>query len=186
MTKINNSIFTDTQVQLIYKIHKYCRIFQLLNLRSSQFYKKIHSFFILLIGVSNVCIAIINFKNMDINPLLNTMLLLLNTCFMGCDFILTFQNKSEFFKQKSIFFNTLANDIESDLVLSNVRHLEFNRLLCRFKDLINCDDYSIPTYIINKVKKRIKFEHMELEEMVLIDPQDLNDEENSLCRQKSF
>jgi hypothetical protein len=166
------SIFTDKQCVLIYKIHKYCRIFQLLNIRSSEFYKFIHSAILTITLTSNLILTIINFYNnyfkSDMNQIYNSIALISNSLLMAFDVFLSLQIKIEFYKTKSILFNSLANDIEEDLILEEQRNLEFKRIFSRFKQLIYMDTFTIPNIIFKQLKKKIRFENIEYEEIVLI------------------
>ena len=166
------SIFTDKQCVLIYKIHKYCRIFQLLNIRSSEFYKYIHSTILSVTIICNLILTIVNCGNnilkVEINPMYNSIALMCNTLLMSFDVLLSFQIKVQFYKTKSILFNSLANDIEEDLILEEQRNLEFKRIFSRFKQLIYMDTFTIPNIIFKQLKKKIRFENIEYEEIVLI------------------
>jgi hypothetical protein len=171
------SIFNDKQVHLVYKIHKYCRIFQLLNIRSSEFYKYIHSTILSVTIICNLILTIVNCGNnilkVEINPMYNSIALMCNTLLMSFDVLLSFQIKVQFYKTKSILFNSLANDIEEDLILDERRNLEFNRVFSRFKELIYMDTYAIPNIIFRRLKEKIKFEHIEFEEIVLMNSLDM-------------
>ena len=171
------SIFNDKQVHLIYKIHKYCRIFQLLNIRSSEFYKYIHSTILSVTIMCNLILTIVNCGNnvlkVEMNPMYNSIALMCNTLLMSFDVLLSFQIKVQFYKTKSILYNSLANDIEEDLILDERRNLEFNRVFSRFKELDYMDTYEIPNIIFRRLKEKIKFEHIEFEEIVLMNSVDM-------------
>ena len=171
------SIFNDKQVHLIYKIHKYCRIFQLLNIRSSEFYKYIHSTILSVTIMCNLILTIVNCSNnilkVEVNPMYNSIALMCNTLLMSFDVLLSFQIKVQFYKTKSILYNSLANDIEEDLILDERRNLEFNRVFSRFKELVYMDTYEIPNIIFRRLKEKIKFEHIEFEEIVLMNSIDM-------------
>ena len=172
-----HSVFSDKQVDLIYKIHKYCRIFQLLNIRSSEFYKYIHSTILSVTIICNLILTIVNCGNnilkVEVNPMYNSIALMCNTLLMAFDVLLSFQIKVQFYKTKSILYNSLANDIEEDLILDEQRNLEFNRVFSRFKELVYMDTYEIPNIIFRRLKEKIKFEHIEFEEIVLMNSIDM-------------
>jgi hypothetical protein len=102
------------------------------------------------------------------NQIYNSIALISNSLLMAFDVFLSLQIKIEFYKTKSILFNSLANDIEEDLILEEQRNLEFKRIFSRFKQLIYMDTFTIPNIIFKQLKKKIRFENIEYEEIVLI------------------
>jgi hypothetical protein len=166
-----SNIFTESQLLLIGKIHKYSRIYQLLNIRSSEFYKYIHSSITLFIILVNLSIAIINF-NLDFvnkNSMHNSIVLICNTIIISLDVLLSFQMKKEFHKNQSVLFNNLANNIEEDLMTEDVNSLEFNRIFNKFKTLLYAENQYIPKFILNKEQKNINYNQLELDNLLILD-----------------
>jgi hypothetical protein len=166
----NKGIFTEKQLGLICKMHKYSRIFQLLNIRTSEFYAYVHSFLIFLMMLLNVSMTIINLniKFVEKNPVHNSIALICNTVVIALDILLSFQIKKEYHKTKSIEYNGLANDIEEDLIIEDINNLEFNRILKKFKDLMYTENNKIPLLILRKEKKQISVNIKELEELKIL------------------
>jgi len=128
----------------------------------------------------NFTITIINFNfsYVKIDPIHNSIVLICNTVIVGFDILLSLQIKTEFHKSKSILFNSLANDIEEDLMLTDITNLEYNRIINRFKELLYRNNFSIPQIIFKKLKKETKFEYLEFEEMIMLNPIDLINTKN--------
>jgi hypothetical protein len=175
--KVKSNVFNnDIELKLICKIHKYSRMFQLLNIRSSEFYKNLHRSMMLMMMLLNLIITILNFNIEFIqnNPIHNTVALICNTIIIGMDFLLAFQIKTEYYKSKSIAFNNLANDIEEDLLIDDIKNVEFNRLFKKFKDLIYTENDKIPIYILKEnEKEKIEYNANELESLKILNIIDL-------------
>ena len=174
MIKITG-IFTKKQLELMCKIHKYSRIFQLLNIRISEFYTYIHSFLLCIMMLLNLIMAIINLNIsfVETNPIHNSITLICNIIIILLDRLLAFQIKKEYHKTKSIQFNILANEIEEDLIIEDIKNLEFNRIFKKFKDLMYTENNKMEFLIPKKEKGLIAINIKELEELKIFNIMEL-------------
>ena len=110
---------------------------------------------------------------MERNLIYNSITLICNIIILILDIILSFQVKKEYHKTKSIQFNVLANEIEEDIIMDDIKHLEFNRIFKRFKDLIYTENNKMEFLISKKEKELIYINIKELEELKIFNIMEL-------------